>query len=170
MTIFSFFRLTLVLALIASLFTGCSRDPNVRKQKYLQSGHAYYEKGEFAEAAIQFRNAIAVDPSYAAAHYQLALTYLKTQQWPRANQELARTIDLEPKNYPARVEMAKLLIARGNLQQAQEQADTLLHDRPNDAQSHFIAANLLAAQTHFPAAMQEIQKAIALDQSDWDFY
>ncbi len=130
MTIFSFLRLTLLLALIASVFTGCSRDPNVRKQKYVQSGQAYYEKGEFAEAAIQFRNAIAVDPSYAAAHFQLAMTYLKTQQWQRANHELARIIDLEPKNYPARVEMAKLLIARGNLQRAQEQADTLLHDRP----------------------------------------
>ena len=161
-------RLTLLLALIAALFAACSRDPNVRKQKYFESGQRYFEKGKFEEAAIEFSNAIAVDPRYAAAHYQLGLTYLKTRQWPRANQELARTIELQPGNYPAHVEMAKLLIAARNLPQAQEQADLLLRDRPNDAKSHFIAANLMAAQAFFPAAIQEMQKAIALDPKATD--
>ena len=116
-------RLTLLLALIAALFAACSRDPNVRKQEYFESGQSYFEKGKFEEAAIEFHNALGIDPTYADAHYQLAMTYLKTQQWLRASQELARTIELQPGNYPARIEMAKLLIASGNFQQAQEQGD-----------------------------------------------
>jgi len=163
-------RLTLRLVLIAVSLTACSRDPNVRKQKYFESGQRYFKNGKFAEAEIEFANAVALDPKFADAHYQLALSYLKTRQYPRANQELAKTIELQPENYSARIEMAKLLIAVGNLRLAQEEADWLLHDRPNDAQSHFIAANLLASQARFPGAIEEIQKAIALDPSDWDLY
>ncbi len=168
--IFSALRLTFVLATIAFFLAACSRDPNVRKQKYFASGQHYLEQGKFSEAAIEFHNALKVDPAYADAHYQLGMSYVKTQQWARANQELARAVELQPQNYSARFELAKLLIASGNFSQAQEQTDSLLRDRPNDAQSHFIAANLLAAQAHFPAAMQEMQKAIALNPNDWNFY
>ena len=167
---YSAFYLAFILAIITTGFPACSRDPNVRKQKYLESGQRYFEKEKFEEAAIEFRNAIGVDPRYADAHYQLAMTYLKTRQWPRANQELVRTIELQPANYPARIEMAKLLIAAGDLQQAQEQTDVLLRDRSNDGKSHFVAADLLAAQNRPTAALQEIQKAIALDPDDSDFY
>src|ERR1700728_2103969 len=90
------FRLTLILALIAALLAACSRDPNVRKQKYFASGLSYFQKGKLEEAAIEFRNAVAVDSSFAEAHYELGMTYLKTQQWARANQELGRTIELQP--------------------------------------------------------------------------
>jgi len=40
---------------LAALLTGCSRDPNVRKQKYLESGQRYFDKGQYREAAIQSR-------------------------------------------------------------------------------------------------------------------
>ena len=170
MRISSVFYQCVALILIVSFLTACSRDPNVRKQKYLESGQRYFEKGKFAEAAVEFRNAVGIDPAYADAHYHLALSYLKTQQRLLANEELARTIELQPENYRARVEMAKLLIAGGNLQQAQLQSDLLLKQRPHDAGSHFVSANLLAAQGHLAAAIQEMQNAIALDSNDSDFY
>src|SRR5438552_3690018 len=55
--------------LLAAMLAACSRDPNVRKQKYLESGERYYEKGKYREAAIQYENAIQVDASFADAHY-----------------------------------------------------------------------------------------------------
>jgi len=42
-----FFRLLFILTLILGVFAGCSRDPNVRKQKYFESGQRYFEKGKF---------------------------------------------------------------------------------------------------------------------------
>ena len=65
----SLFRFIVSLALTATFFVGCSRDPNVRKQKYLDSGQRYLEKGKYREASIQFSNAIQVDARYADAHY-----------------------------------------------------------------------------------------------------
>jgi Tfp pilus assembly protein PilF len=86
-------RLLLVCSLIATtatLFTGCSRDPEVRKQKYFESGSRYFDKGKYREAAIQYSNALQVDSRFAQAHYQLGQTYLKLHDWNRAFQELSR--------------------------------------------------------------------------------
>src|SRR5262245_44853101 len=96
-------RLILMVAMITVMFSGCSGDPNVRKQKYLESGERYFEKGKYREAAIQFSNAVQVDPRYAEGHYKLAQTYLKLQQWTRAYQELSRTLELQPDNYAAQI-------------------------------------------------------------------
>src|SRR5271156_1463455 len=104
-----------VLALVAMFLVGCSRDPNVRKQKYLESGERYFAKDQYAAASIQFRNALQVNPQFAAAHYQLARTYLKLQEWDNALRELERTVELQPQNYPARLDLANLLLAAGHL-------------------------------------------------------
>ena len=113
-------RLIVSLALMVSLFySACSRDPNVRKQKYFQSGQQYFEKGKYREAAIEFSNAIKIDQSYADAHHQLA--DLRLQRAQGAYQELVRTVELQPENYQARIELANLLILGHDFQQAQEQ-------------------------------------------------
>jgi cellulose synthase operon protein C len=155
---------------IAFLLAACSFDPNVRKQKYLDQGESYLEKGKYPEASIEFLNAVKIDRNDANAHYQLAKGYVKLQQWPKAYDEFKRTIELQPENYPARVDLAKLLIASGSLQQAQEQTDLLLQRRPNDSQTHFIVGNLLAAEANYPAAIAEMRKAIAINSSDGDSY
>src|SRR5580692_2045213 len=105
----SVFRLVLALALIATLLVGCSRDPNVRKQKYFESGERYFEKAKYREAAIQYSNAIQVDPRFANAHYHLALAFLRLSQETRAYQELSRTLELDPDNYEARLDLTNLL-------------------------------------------------------------
>ena len=50
-----------VLLLAVTLLAGCHRDPNVRKQKYLDSGNRYSSQGKYREAAIQYLNALKVD-------------------------------------------------------------------------------------------------------------
>ena len=94
-------RLLILCALLAALFTGCSRDPNVRKQKYFESGERYFNKGKFREAAIQYANAVQIDPRFAQAHFQLGKTYLNLHDWIHAYQELSRAVELAPENYQA---------------------------------------------------------------------
>src|SRR5437879_12911023 len=84
-----YFRLFLILALMAIVFSGCSRDPNVRKQKYFESGQRYFEKGKYREAAIQYRTAVQVDQHFTCANYKLSQTYLNLHAWTSAYQELS---------------------------------------------------------------------------------
>src|SRR5215475_6826820 len=93
------------LTILALLAQGCTRDPNVRKAKYLNSGKAYAAQGKEKEAIIQFSNAIKIDPHYAAAHYELSKAYMKTGSPMGAYTELRRTVDFDPKNIEARLSL-----------------------------------------------------------------
>jgi cellulose synthase operon protein C len=166
-------RLMLALGLITTLFSACSRDPNLRKQKYFESGQRFFEKGKYREAVIQFGNAIQVDPRFGPAHYQLAQSYLKLQEWQRAYQELSRTVELQPENNDAHIDLANLLIAGGkgdDLQQAQEHIDLLLARQPDKPQVHEALANLMSARNNLPAAIEEMQKAIKFGPDRWEAY
>src|SRR6266700_7121118 len=123
---FCVLRLILLVGTIALLFSARHRDPNVHKQKFFKSGQEYFEQGKYREAVIQFQNATQIDPHFAAAHYSLAQSYLKLEQWPSAYQELVRTVDIEPTNFSAHLELANLLIAGNQLKQAHEHVDLLL--------------------------------------------
>lgn len=158
------------MALLTMLLFACSRDPNVRKQKYLESGQRYFAKAAYRAASIQFRNAVQVDPNFAAARYELARTYLHLQDWNSAYRELNRTIDLQPQNYEARMELAKLLIRSGQLKPAEEQLDDLTLHQPDNPDVHLTKGSLLAAQQELPEAIQELQKSISLDEHRGDIY
>jgi len=69
------------------------RNPNVRKQRYYNSAVNYYGKGKYREAAIQFLNAIKMDPQYTNAHYHLAQCYAKLGMWGGAYAELDRVVN-----------------------------------------------------------------------------
>jgi|CZLA01.1.fsa_nt_gi tetratricopeptide (TPR) repeat protein len=155
---------------LAALLTGCSRDPNVRKQKYLESGQRYFDKGQYREAAIQFENAIQVDSRFADAHYKLALTALKLQQWPSAYQELATTIQIQPDQYAAHLDLANLLILGRQFNDAKEHLDLLAQKEPNNPDVFIARANYYAATNNTTAALADMQKALQLDPSRSDSY
>jgi tetratricopeptide (TPR) repeat protein len=166
-------RLVLVGFLIPALFTGCTRDPNVRKQKFLESGNGYRDKGKFREAVIQYSNAIQVDPRFAEAHYQLGETYLKLGDVRRGYEELTRAIDLVPDNYPAQLDLANLLLTSRDpqdLKEAETHLDILRKQRPNYADTHIAWANFYATQGDLKSALQEMQKGIDADPKRAESY
>jgi tetratricopeptide (TPR) repeat protein len=165
--------------LVAALFTGCTRDPNVRKQKYFDSGDKYFAQGKYREAVIQYSNAVQIDPRFAQAHYQLSQAYLKLGDSQRAYPELARTVELAPDNYRARTDMANLLVTVRNpdgspvqdaLDKAKVQLDYLRAKQPNRPETHEAWSNYYAAQNNLAAAIQEINAGISADPNRSESY
>jgi len=155
---------------LAALFTGCSHDPNVRKQKYLESGQRYFDKGQYREAEIQFENAIQVDSRFADAHYKLALAAMKLQQWPAAYQELLTTVQIQPDQYAAHLDMANLLILNHQFNDAKDHLDLLAQKQPDNPDVYIARANYYAATNNTTAALADMQKALQLDPSRSDSY
>ena len=106
--------LLLILSMLVGVFAiGCSRDPNARKQRFLEEGNRSFDKGKYPEALIYYRSALQIDPRIADAHYKLAQCYLKQGSWAQAFQELNHTVDLQPDNWPAQLEIARFFLASG---------------------------------------------------------
>src|SRR5437868_4846586 len=112
------------------LLAGCSSDPNVKKQRYFDSGTRYFQKQQFREAAIQFQNAIQTDPQFAEAHYQLALCYLKVAAYTPAYQELLRTLQLRPGDMKASIDLGRLYLGGRRFPDAKDQAAAVLAKEP----------------------------------------
>jgi tetratricopeptide (TPR) repeat protein len=111
----------LVAVLVAALLglVSCSRDPQVVKKRYFESGNKYFEKGRYREASIQYRNAIKTDPKYGVAYYKLALTSLRSSDFGGAVAQLRRAVELVSKDSPdhwdAVVKLSEIYLQVGNV-------------------------------------------------------
>jgi tetratricopeptide (TPR) repeat protein len=91
-------------AVAAALLTlvSCSRDPNVAKRRYLESGNRYFDRGKYKEAAIMYSDALQKDRLWGPAHYKLGLTWIKTGNLGGAVSELHKAVERLPKDSPDR--------------------------------------------------------------------
>ena len=129
--------LAVVATAAALLFTaGCNRDPNVRKQKYLESGKRFEASGKYREAAIQFSNALKVDKDFAPAHYELAKAYIQLGNPMPAYGELLRAVDLDPSNKQARIDLGNMFLAGHAGDRAAIQAKAVLAMDANNADAY----------------------------------
>src|SRR5579863_10557010 len=155
--------LLFALASLMVLFGSCSRDPSVAKQKYLDSGNRYFDKSQYRSAAIQYQNAIRVDPRFEEGHARLAQTYLKLGMWSGAYQELARAVDENPNDLTAQLAMGNLLLAAKEFHRAQDVAQTVLGKDPNNVPGRILLANSYAGLNNVEASLEEMQSAVKLE-------
>jgi len=164
-------RLSVIILLFTTaLLAGCHGDPNVRKQKYLESGKRFNAEGKYREAAIQYLNALKVDKNYPAAHYELAQTYEHLGQFSAACVELARTVDLQPANYTARIDLGNLLFASGSTDQAQAQANAVMAAQPNNPGVYALLSAIAVRRGQKDQALIEIHRALELDPNRAAFH
>lgn len=152
----------MMLFLSFALLSGCFRDPNVRKHKYLESGQKYSAQGKDREAAIQFSNALKIDKNFADAHYALAQTYLHMGALSAAFGELSRTVDLQPANNKARIDLGNMLLAGGKTDEAHAQAAAVVAAQPNNADVHSLLSRIAAKRGDKDLALTEIHRALEL--------
>lgn len=104
-------RLTFAaLVALTVLLSSCSRDPEVRKKKFLANGNKYYESGKFREASIMYRNALKEDARYGEAYYRVALTAMKLGNYGEAVPALQRAVELQPDNLDAHRNLSDIWI------------------------------------------------------------
>jgi tetratricopeptide (TPR) repeat protein len=166
-------RWTLLLPALA-LLTSCSTDPAHEKVKYLQSGDRYLNAGKFSEAAIQFQNAVELDPRFADAYYGLAQAHLKTGNVDAAFRELVQATALNPSNVSAQLELGRLQIARRQYADAEATARRVISSSRNtpaeNASAHMLLGEVFQGTQKLDLAVQELQAAVSLDPRRFESY
>src|ERR1700676_3659179 len=158
-------RSTLILVLslaFASVFSGCLGNPAARKQKFYDQGLRDLAKQKYPEAIISFNRALQIDPRFADAHYQLAQCHQRENNWTAAIQELQRTIDLQPGNWRAQVDLGQIILAGGKNQDARDRALAVLHNDPKNLDAQLLLSNADALSGRLTDARQEAQDALAV--------
>jgi putative PEP-CTERM system TPR-repeat lipoprotein len=156
-------RGSLVLLALCVALSGCRKDPEIAKQGYFESGNRYFEQGQYAEAIVEYRNAVKVDPMFGEAHLQLAEAYARTENPRAAVGEYVRAADLLPENREAQLKAGAVLLLAGQFEEARARADRLMASDPTDARAQVLRANAMAGLKDVDGAIREIEEAIQLD-------
>src|SRR5262245_55069337 len=91
----------LFVAALAMFAVSCSKDPQVAKKEYFDSGNNYFNQQKFKEAIVQYRNAIQQDERFGEARLRLADAFMKENDPRNAYREYVRAADLLPKSLEA---------------------------------------------------------------------
>lgn len=165
------YRFPTVLLVLATLCAvGCSRDPIVQGRKFLERGNRYFQQGKYAEAALEFRSVVKLEPNLADAHYRLAITETKLGDWSYAIGEFERTVALQPANVEAQLDLGNLVLASHDWERAGQIAFALIQADPDNAGAHSLLANVNEARSQPEDALKEIDKAITLQPTNAGFY
>ena len=89
------------------LTNGCSGDMTAKKMAFVQRGDAYFADSKYAEAILEFKNALQVDAEDAQAHYKLGLALLKRGSGPTdlqdAFQAISKSVKFDATNLHAQL-------------------------------------------------------------------
>src|SRR5712692_7398860 len=139
--------LTLVLAI-----GGCAQSPEAKKAKHRERAITYFDKGQFHEAVIEFKNVVQLDPKDVEGHYRLALTYLKIGGLPylqAAFGELTKTVELDASNRDAQLKLGEMYLLGNEPAKARERADIILASAPKDSDGLILRGQSLIREKEF---------------------
>lgn len=165
---------TMVLLTFVVTLVGCPQfSPEAKKAKHRERALSYFEKGQYQEALIEFKNVVQIDPKDADGHYRLALTYLKLgglTNLQEAFGELHKTVELDASNLDAQLKLGELYLLGSKPAKAREQADIVLASAPKDPEGLILRGQSLINEKDFQQGIAELKKAVELDPKNIRIY
>src|SRR5690348_5752727 len=114
------------------LAVGCGKSP----RQYADAGNRFFQARKYADASINYRNAIQKDAKFADAYYGLGKTFLAQGKPREAYLSLTRAVELAPQNMDAKKDLANLALAA---YVSDRRRPKNLYDQLNKLASDFLA-------------------------------
>lgn len=103
----------------------------------MNQGINQFSKGSYAGAVRDLKSAVAEDPSYVQARYNLAKVYQKMGRWEAAQQQIAYVVESEPNNAQAHYLLGQCYQNLGQLPQARSAYLKALESKPKMYVAHY---------------------------------
>jgi Tfp pilus assembly protein PilF len=128
-----------------------------------RSGQTYYEQGNYAAAAAEFKQALASDPTNPDYIANLARTQFRSGDTFGAEQLYRRALAMAPSHQPSYHGMSEVLLAQGRGSEAASMLQTWAATQPYIAESHVELAWLQREMGQPDAAAQSLQNALQVN-------
>ncbi len=126
-------------------------------------GESYQQKGQMANALMEFRRAVTIEPGNIRHRVRVAKILLERKLEREALSELRRAVTLAPEDEEARAALLEAYQRSGMVEEALEEARRMVQARPKDAGLRVTLGDLLARQGAGDEAIREYQEAVTLD-------
>ena len=135
------------------------KDPQVHKC----AGRLFAKMGLLPRAIDEYNRVIALEPANVSAYIELSRAYMAREDTNHAMIYAREALKYNPKSAEARLLLVRILMAKSLLLEAEQELQRLLRGDPNDAQVHFMAANIYRERGQGALALGHIEKAIQLN-------
>lgn len=142
----------LVILLIATAASGCTR------HDYMAEGRKALASHHYAVAEIYFRKAIQKKPASDKAYFELGQALLKEQQFDHAYAAFYKAAELNPANDQAQAKIGDFMIAAKKPYAAERIARGMLKRNPSSLLGGVLVGEAFAAQHDFDHAQAALEK------------
>lgn len=141
------------------------KNPQVHKS----AGRLFAKMGLLPRAIDEYNKVLALEPGNVSAYIELSRAYMAREDANHAMIYAREALKRNPSSAEARLLLVRILMAKSLLLEAEQELQRLLHGDPNDAQVHFMAANIYRERGQGSLALEHIDKAIQLNphKHDW---
>src|SRR5262249_3156532 len=144
-----------------------------KKDAHLQKAHVYFTKGKYAEAIIELKNALQIDPKDAGAYYTLGVAYLKQgrqEDVRQAQDALEKSVQLNPALTDAQLKLGELYLVGGQFSKAQERAQEILKNDVAHIEARILLSRAYEQQREVAKAIEILHQARKLDPARLQTY
>jgi tetratricopeptide (TPR) repeat protein len=135
---------------------------------YLIRGHTALQAARFADAAAQFRKAIAAQPDSVPAHFNLGAALSQTGDLSGAIAEFEETLKLDPNHPNAHYNLGLLLAQVSRDQEAIKHLQAAVSSEPTDNSARFLLAQELRRLKRVDEAEKEFARVVQSDPDNED--
>ena len=156
-----------MLAFLLMVLTACA-SPEEKAAEFVANGEAMLEDGNLVKAKLEFRNALQINDKLVPAWYGLAQIAQQQSEWRDAYGLLQKVVNIEPEHFQAQLELARLLLVSGQVDEALTASDRLLAASPENADVLALRAAVLFKLEDVAGAVKLANEALAIDEANVD--
>jgi tetratricopeptide (TPR) repeat protein len=135
----------------------------VTADQYAKKGQSLFQQERWAEAEMQYREALRLDPNRAQYHFDLAEAMVRQEKTLDAESEYRRALLVESNHADWHIGLGVVLQDQKRWQDAENEFRDAIRLAPNDAICRTYLAHLLAQLQRWAAAEVEYSKAASLE-------
>ncbi|MEO7191974.1 MAG: tetratricopeptide repeat protein [Vicinamibacterales bacterium] len=149
--------------LVAVSGGACSRS---NPSEHARRGDAFVEAKKPAEAAIEYRTALQLNPNMGEVRLKLGDLHMQSNELPQALGEYLRAADLLPNNITAQIKAGDLLLLAQRWEDAKGRAMKAIELDHANADAQVLLGNALAGLRDVDAALSGYQQALLLNPDE----
>lgn len=130
-------------------------------EAYGSMGELYQAYGLLDSAAASYENAAALDPNGLVWAYLQGVVAQEEGDFPAARAHFERALELAPRNQPAALRLAEVLLAQGESEMAEERTSTLAGGEEYAAALAYLRGRSAASRGEHEAAVDQFRAALA---------
>ncbi len=158
-----FVKLRSALVFSAFLLLAACASPEERAQTHYEQGVEFFDKGNFAKAKIEFKNALQLNGKLVPAWFALAKVDEQKRDWAAVIRSLVNITELDQKHVPANLKLGNIYLFGGRIPDALKYSDAAFALAPENADVLVLRAAVLFKLNDEKRAIETAKKALKIE-------